>query len=186
METVHPIKEIKKVNAFELFLRRASYRNYFMFVLGINVALRISDLLNLKVKDVKGKKYLKVREVKNNNDKIQLLSLEIRQIISDYVEGMKDDDYLFPSQRGEKPISRVQAYRILNHAAKALGFTELSIGAHTLRKTFGYHFYQKTKDLGLLQEFFGHSSIETTKRYIGLMQEEMDRETENFFIGSRL
>ncbi|WP_298846637.1 hypothetical protein [uncultured Clostridium sp.] len=50
---------------------------------------------------------------------------------------MSDEEYLFQSRKGgNKPISRVQAYRILNNAAKHVRLQE--VGTHTLRKTFGY------------------------------------------------
>ena len=49
-----------------------------------------------------------------------------------------------------------------------------SIGTHTLRKTFGYHFYQKYKDLALLQELFNHSAPSVTLRYIGINQDMID------------
>jgi len=49
-----------------------------------------------------------------------------------------------------------------------------SIGTHTLRKTFGYHFYQKYKDIALLQELFNHSAPSVTLRYIGINQDMID------------
>ena len=65
---------------------------------------------------------------------------------------MNDDDYLFPSRKGDKPITRVQAYRILNDVAEKLGIEE--VGTHTLRKTFGYWHYQQYKDVAILQDIF--------------------------------
>jgi integrase len=72
----------------------------------------------------------------------------------------------------------VQAYRILNKAAKNIGIGE--IGTHTLRKTFGYLFYQKTKDVALLQELFNHSAPSITLRYIGINQDLMDNAMDDF------
>ncbi|MDX9806823.1 MAG: site-specific integrase, partial [bacterium] len=51
---------------------------------------------------------------------------------------------------------------------------------HTLRKTFGYHFYQKTKDVALLQQLFNHSAPSVTLRYIGINQDIMDMAIEDF------
>lgn len=76
------------------------------------------------------------------------------------------------------PIGRVQAYRILNSAAKAVGLSE--IGTHTLRKTFGYHFYQQYKDVALLQELFNHSAPSVTLRYIGINQDALDKAMSGF------
>ncbi|MFL0366188.1 site-specific integrase, partial [Pseudobacillus sp. 179-B 2D1 NHS] len=49
-----------------------------------------------------------------------------------------------------------------------------------MRKTFGYHFYQRTKDVAMLQQIFGHSSPSITLRYIGINDEMVDRVLEDF------
>ncbi|HNZ54779.1 MAG TPA: tyrosine-type recombinase/integrase, partial [bacterium] len=67
---------------------------------------------------------------------------------------------------------------ILNKAAGELGIEE--IGTHTLRKTFGYHFYQKTKDVALLQNIFNHSAPSVTLRYIGINQDIIDSAIDEF------
>jgi len=66
----------------------------------------------------------------------------------------------------------VQAYRILNHSAKSIGLNE--IGTHSMRKSFGYHYYKKTKDIALLMELFNHSSQTVTLRYIGISQDVLN------------
>lgn len=81
-------------------------------------------------------------------------------------------------KRQKRPITRIQAYRILNTAAEKVGLDE--IGTHTLRKTFGYHYYQKTKDVVMLQTIFNHSAPSITLRYIGIQQDEIDKSLEDF------
>ncbi|MFP3813497.1 tyrosine-type recombinase/integrase, partial [Bacillus sp. SIMBA_005] len=56
------------------------------------------------------------------------------------------------------------------------------IGTHTLRKTFGYHFYKQTKDVAMLQEIFNHSDQRTTLRYIGINQDAMNNAMKKFKI----
>jgi len=92
---------------------------------------------------------------------------------------MDPDDYLFPSKKGSH-ISTTQAYRSLQKAAKVLGRDD--IATHTMRKTFGYFYYRKTRDLTFLQEIFNHSAPIITKRYIGLIQEEIDNTLEDFYL----
>jgi integrase len=59
-----------------------------------------------------------------------------------------DSEWLFPSRKGDKPITPTQAYRQLNKASE---FADVdSIGTHTMRKTFGYWFYKQTKDVAKL------------------------------------
>ena len=94
---------------------------------------------------------------------------------------MEEEEYLFQSRKGkDKPISRVQAYRILNSAGAKVGLKE--IGTHTLRKTFGYWHYKQNKDVALLQEIFNHSAPSVTLRYIGINEDIKDNSIENFYL----
>ena len=75
MNTVEPIREIQKILAIKRILKEQSNpRDYLLFTMGINFALRINDLLSLKVKDVLDKKgeiieYLHLREQKTKKEK---------------------------------------------------------------------------------------------------------------------
>lgn len=178
MNYVQPIRDPQKLQEVKAILKRQSYRDYFLFSLGINTGLRISDILPLKVKDVKNKSHISIKELKTKKDKRFRINNALAEIINDYTAGMDPEAYLFPSQKTDGPIKRVQAYKILNKAAAQAGLSE--IGTHTLRKTFGYHFYQQTKDVALLQELFNHSAPSVTLRYIGINQDVMDKAIDGF------
>lgn len=76
---------------------------------------------------------------------------------------MPDDAYIFPSAKSSH--STVNAvYKMFQKSVDLLDHQE--IGTHTLRKTFGYHCYQKTHDIATLMGIFDHSSEKITKRYI--------------------
>jgi integrase len=177
--TVEPIRDIEKIQEIKEYLLRRSYRNYLLFIFGINSGLRISDILPLRVMDVKYAKHLIIKEKKTKNIRKTIITENLRMEIERYTRKMADSEYLFPSQKGNKPISRVQAWQIIHNAAKECG-VEGPIGTHTLRKTFGYHFYQKTKDVAMLQYIFGHSSPEITLRYIGINDEMVSKALEEF------
>jgi len=181
MEYVQPIREKEKLDAMKLELMRSGYKNYMMFVVGINTGLRISDILSLQVKHVKDRTHIVINEQKTGKEKRFKINSFLKQELDKYITGMNEEDYLFPSQKCKnKPITRVQAYRILNAAGEKVGLGE--IGTHTLRKTFGYHFYQKTKDIALLQELFNHSAPSVTLRYIGINQDMMDNAMDDFIL----
>ena len=179
MEIVQPIRQMEVIESMKRELLNNGYRDYVLFVLGINTGLRISDILTLKVSDVKGNN-ITIKELKTSKVKRFKLSSNLKQELERYTSNMNDDSYLFRSQKGDnKPITRVQAYRILTKAAEIVGING-EIGTHTLRKTFGYHFYQKTKDVALLQELFNHSAPSVTLRYIGINQDIIDKAYEEF------
>lgn len=140
------------------------------FTIGITCGLRISDILKLKVVDVKNKTNISIIEKKTKKLKRFELHPELQKDIVKFIQHMKDDDYLFQSRKGiNRPISRIQSYRILNCASSKVGLQE--IGTHTLRKTFGYWHYQLYKDVAILQQIFNHSSPSTTLRYIGITED---------------
>lgn len=178
MKFVQPIRDIHKIEEIKKILESKSKRDRMLFSFGINSGLRISDILPLQVKDVKNKTHVIVHEKKTNKDKRFILLITLRQEIERYIEGMKDEDYLFRSRKSRKPITRVQAYRILNDVAKEVGLEE--IGTHTMRKTFGFWFYQRTKDVAALQELFNHSSPSITLKYIGINADVLDMKMEEF------
>ena len=151
-----------------------------LFVTGINSGLRISDLLQLRVSDVK-RPYFNIREQKTDKVKRIAMTPSLQRELKEYVKDKEDHEFLFKSREGiNKPIGRSMAYKILREAADYVSLE--GIGTHTLRKTFGYHFYQQYKDPALLQEIFNHSSEDITLRYIGVNQDMMDKAIKDFKI----
>ena len=179
MNSVNPIRDPEKIEEMKKILREQSFRNYFLFVAGINVGLRIGDLLPLKVGDVRERSHIIIREQKTGKEKKFRINENLQREVSNYVQELNDEDYLFPSRQGRKrPLTRVSAWRILNSAAKQAGLE--GIGTHTLRKTFGFHYYRMSKDIAMLQKIFNHSSPAVTLRYIGITQDAIDESLEKF------
>lgn len=173
MNTVEPIRDIDKVLDIADYLREKNTRDYVMFMFGIYSGLRISDILLFRVRDVKDKNYISIREKKTDKEKRFPINDDLKPILKKYIEDKEDYEYLFKSPRGNKPISRQQAYNILSAAGKEFGLD--SIGTHTLRKTWGYHAYQTTKDAVGIKEILNHSDISITLRYIGINQDNKDK-----------
>lgn len=177
VEYVDPIKDIDRINEIKRVLRQQSQRDLLLFVFGINTGIRVSDLLTLTVDDIwdgmKIKEFLYIHDLKTNevsafylNNRVQI---ELRNYLAQF--DFKKSDYLFKSKKDAQPISRQQAYRIVNHAAKEVGVVG-KIGMHTLRKTFGYHAYRKGIAISILMKIFNHQSSVETLRYIGIDEEE--------------
>ncbi|WP_340014664.1 site-specific integrase [Paenibacillus sp. FSL K6-1318] len=178
MNFVQPIRDPAIIDEVKEFLRSESERNYMMFTFGINTGLRIQDILKLRVRDVQGE-HLILIEMKTNKKKWIKINAALRRELKKYTEGMERDEYLFQSRQGEnRPIKRDMAYKVMRKAAKRFGLAD--IGTHTMRKTFGYHMYQKTKDISLVQNLLNHSDKSITKRYIGMDQDMMDAAMDNF------
>jgi len=169
------------------YLKLKSNRDYILFMFGIYSGLRISDILPLKVRDLRGRKRLYIREKKTGKEKVIFINKELQAALADYIQYMKDWQYLFPSrQRTSKTkkdqdtrhMTRQRAIQILKQAAFRFGIE--NVGTHTLRKTFGYHMYQDTKDIATIQAIFNHSSPLITLRYIGVDQDKKDNLVRDF------
>jgi integrase len=178
MNTVEPIRDLDIVAKIKWDLRRSSLRNYAFFVLGINTALRISDILKLKVGDLKQHE-LYIRTTKTGKEINLPISDYMRRELRLVMEGRADHEYLFPSRQKKKfdgirkSIDRSVAYRILNKAARKYGLNR--IGTHTLRKTFAYHHYKDKKNVAVLMDLLGHQDEYITLRYIGIAQDDINQ-----------
>lgn len=181
MNPVEPIRDIGKIIEIKRRLQRRNPRDYLLFTLGINTALRISDLLSLRVHDVveesgKVREFLTLREKKTGRDKRVKLNEAAREAIEFYLSSQRDfsqTDWLFKNPHRGIPLSRVQAWRLLNSWAREAGITD-RIGTHTLRKTWGYQARKKGVPLELIQAKLGHSSPAVTRRYIGITADEIE------------
>lgn len=180
MNTVEPIRDQGKIESIKRLLKTSSSRDYLLFVMGINTGLRISDLLQLKIENIslEGRVLDRIYLCEEKTGKTNRIGLNkvCQDALRDYLHetGLKFKQYLFKSIRGEHPIDRIQAYRVINNAAKAVGLN-YRIGTHTLRKTFGYHARQKGVPIELLQKVFNHSTPSITMRYIGITQDEINQ-----------
>lgn len=176
MNVVEPIRDEQIVLDFADFLKEKSERNYVLFMSGIYLGLRISDILPLRVRDVRNVDYLFMTEKKTGKKDRIRINDELKQIYKEYTAGKRDYEFLFPPSRGKKikPITRQRVWQILNEAAREFEYRD-PIGCHSLRKTFGYMLYNETKDVAALQDIFRHSTPEYTKRYIGVTQDSKDK-----------
>ncbi|RFB15373.1 site-specific integrase [Bacillus sp. HNG] len=175
MEFVDPIKDVNKIDEIKAVLKKQSQRDLLLFVFGINTGIKISDLLSLRIEDVWDdsgmKDFLYVKD--SEEVKAYYLNNRIKNELSEYLRTIefRGSDFLFKSKKDNQPISRQQAYRIINHAAREVGIPG-KIGTHTLRKTFGYHAYLKGIAISILMDIYNHHSPSETFKYIGINKEE--------------
>jgi penicillin-binding protein 2B len=111
VKDVQPIRDYDQITDMKWALKRfCGERDYILFLLGINTGLKVSVLLNLKIKDLKKKKKVTVKEGRTKKPRIIHLN-NIYHEIDSYIETLENTEWLFPSRKGDKPISRIQAYR---------------------------------------------------------------------------
>ena len=181
MSTTAPIRDLNDLRALsDYFLRRDEFRNNAMLIVGVHTALRITDLLRLRWSDVYDERleafrpHITLTEQKTGKRKCIALNDEAIAALEQCLLG-RESKYIFAGRKGNRPISRSQAWRIIKDAAVAVGLTDL-ISCHSLRKTWGYHAWVSGAiSPVIIMEIYNHSSYEVTKRYLGIEQDELDR-----------
>lgn len=185
MNTAQPIRnkmELEKLKDYYVTVSPNS-RNYLLVTIGLNTALRISDILSLRWQDVyddTGKKFrshICLTEQKTDKDTKIFINKPLLQALTRHRRSLSasrraPSEYLFYSS-GRKPLSRVQAYRIIRDAAVACGIPG-TISPHSLRKTFGYFAWKSGVAPVMLMNIYNHSSFSVTKRYLGIEQDDRD------------
>lgn len=189
MNTAQPIRETEDLRRIKDYYRTRvpNIRNELLVIIGLNTALRISDVLSLTwemVYDFRGRNYLShiflVEQKTGKSTKIYLNDTVIHTLKRYKNEQEKrgrevlPEQFLFCHSNKNVPISRVQAFRIVKTAAGACGIQGV-ICCHSLRKTFGYHAWQQGVSPALLMNIYNHSSYQVTRRYLGIDQDDRDR-----------
>lgn len=186
MNAALPIKDKAQLADLKNYYRleERNLRNLLLITMGLNTALRISDILCIRWKDVydiENERYYEhmfLTEKKTGKASSIYINQNIISTLEEYrleVELNKtfcEENYLFCGMEKE-PITRVQAYRIIRKAAKACGI-QGTISPHSLRKTFGYFAWKSGVEPVLLMNIYNHSSFSVTKRYLGIEQDDRD------------
>ena len=184
MSTTQPIRNSEKLEIFKDYYKKIkpNKRNYALIITGLNTALRISDLLNLRYSDIYDFKHSKfhshicITEKKTGKRNQIYINRHSKEALENLMNFEKKDEssWIFESQRQkEKPLSRIQAYRIVREAADYAGL-DRCISCHSLRKTFGYHAWKLGSQPAVLMNIYNHSTFQITKRYLGIEQDDRD------------
>ena len=185
MSAARPIRDKNELKMLENFYctEEKNPRNNALIHIGINTALRISDLLQLKWKDIYDfdrkmfHRHIILTEQKTKKETVIAINQNALAAFQQYMKSLgriQPEDYVFPGKYGaSRPLSRSQAFRIIIHATESLHL-EKGISCHSMRKTFGYHAWKAGISPAVLMEVFNHSSYNITKRYLGIEQEDKD------------
>lgn len=133
--------------------------------------LRVSELVNLKLRDVFfDSDFVRVFG-KGNKERLVPLGSHAKRKMQFYIDqsrGIKsikpgEEEIIFLNNRGAR-LTRIMVYNIINNAAKMAGIKR-KISPHSLRHSFATHLLEGGADLRAVQEMLGHSSITTTEIY---------------------
>ncbi len=175
--TVEPIRRLTDIRSIKGLLE-SQPRNYLLFVMGINNGLRVGDLLDLQVMDVKSLKAgetLSIRESKTGKLNVLMINRTVFKALRRYLAELNpnDDAFLFASRKTGDPLTIQAVNALVKKWTRAINLKG-NYGAHTLRKTFGY--IQRTEfgvGFEVLAKRFNHDNPAVTMRYLGLTSDEV-------------
>ena len=161
-------KIIEKIK--DEYRRRGWIRDLILFVLSINTGAKLVNLLDLKVSDIKNKKFLKFKDV-TNITRVFPLNAEIKIMLQEFCNLRKNKEFLFSSKKdSSKAITRIEVFRKFKTVCEVIG-VDGNYSVASWRKTFGYHYYKQFGDILFLQWLFGQTSPQETLDYIGVKED---------------
>lgn len=150
-------------------------RDLALFNLALDSKLRGCDLVKLLVRDVsRGDEVMARSQVVQQKTKRPVMfeiTQKTREALSNWINFKKLTalDYLFPSRHKEKEHITTRHYaRLVNKWVSSIGLDSSAYGTHSLRRTKPTIIYRQTKNLRAVQILLGHTSLESTVRYLGV------------------
>lgn len=185
MKSVAAVKTTDQIATISHMLEKHggdTYRD--IWQLGLNLALRISDLLNLTYDDFAGGETITVIEMKTGKSRIIKLNEKVQTIVKQRQALNSDDKYVFQSvgnraKKLQKPLSRETVARKFAEVGEIIG---IHLGTHSMRKTRGYAMWSAGVPLEVIARVLNHSSPAVTMRYIGLEQADINKTYDDFVL----
>ncbi len=157
-------KVLSKEEVLSLIENTRNLKHRCIISLLYSAGLRRSELLNLKVDDIDGKRMLIcVKATKGNKDRMTVLSPTLLKELRAYYKEYRPQHYLFEGP-GQKAYTASSVLKITSMAAMKSGIRK-KVTPHMLRHSFATHLLENGTDIRHIQLLLGHSSTKTTEVY---------------------
>lgn len=173
---------LSAIDSFD-FTDNTGYRNRLIIKIIIYTGIRVSEILNLKIKDIFNENDVYMLQIRGKGNKPRVVMIK-KSIIENELNNWLDmricnSDLLVCNQKGER-LTQAYVSRIVENILISAGIRKEKNGAHMLRHSFATLLYQKHHDLILVQEALGHSDINTSRIYTHFDKERLRKTTEIF------
>ena len=175
-------KFLNAIDTYE-FSDNTSYRNRLILKIIIYTGIRVSEILNLKIKDIFKEDNVYLLQIKGKGNKPRVVMIKSSIIENDLKHWLDmrvcNSDLLVCNQKGEK-LTQAYISRIVENILISVGIRKEKNGAHMLRHSFATLLYAKHHDLILVQEALGHADINTSRIYTHFDKDRLYKTTEIF------
>ena len=188
MQFVEPIRDTKKISQIKNLLRAENnIRDLLLFELGINSALRISDLLRIQISDLfesslEVRRFFDMKEEKTGKSTRITITPKVRETLWLYAETypqvvQEGTNFVFFQKKtyplGSHAIGRKMSWVFLSRICSEV-WLKGNYWNHSLRKTWGYQARMNTIPLEIIQHKLNHSSLVVTQRYLWITADEIE------------
>lgn len=136
-----------------------------MLYLGYAAGLRVSEVVNLEIKDIDSeRKVITLRAAKGKKDRQVMLSDTLLTVLRTYYKAYRPKRWLFEGENKHEPYSARSLQAVFRQAKYKAGIRK-QVTFHSLRHSFATHLLEGGTDLRIIQELLGHNHINTTLRY---------------------
>jgi integrase/recombinase XerD len=168
--TVLTKEEVKKILDFS-----NNSKSKLMVSLMYACGFRVSELINLKVKDLNFEEKIGyVKQAKGRKDRVFNIPEFILDLLFKQVSKQKDSgsEFVFSGPNGRLSSRNLQ--KIVSKSAKRAGVNK-EVHCHTLRHSFATHLLENGVDIRKIQELLGHSDLSTTQIYTHISTKELKK-----------
>ena len=159
LPTIHSQNEVKRI-----IKAVTNIKHITMLMTGYAGGLRISEIVNLKIKDIDSERMvINIRNAKGKKDRQVSLSPLLLKQLRIYYKDYHPKEYLFEGMDGG--MYSVRSLQQVFKAAKKSSGNQKSGGIHSLRHSFATHLLEQGTDIKIIQELLGHNSLKTTEKY---------------------
>ena len=184
MQEVEAVKTAEQRQQVEAHLAGQGVIYADIWKVGVNTALRISDLLSLTMADVRSldaeQPALKIKEQKTGKLRKIVVNQSALGVMQQRLTDHPDHVWLFQSdavnrnrREPPKPINRRSVSRVFERVGQKVA-PKVALGTHSMRKTRGYAMHKAGRSIESIAKVLNHSSPAVTMRYIGLVQQDID------------
>jgi integrase/recombinase XerD len=168
-------KLLNEVEIARLFNALSNKKHKAMLFTIYSAGLRVSELVNLKIRDIDSKRMqIFLERAKGKKDRIVNLSPVLLGILRVYIKTCipQPKNYLFESEQTLTAYPTRTVQQIFSNAKTKAGIRK-EVGIHSLRHSFATHLLDKGTDIKYIKELLGHFNIKTTERYLHVSKKQL-------------
>jgi len=165
--TLPPVMSVEEVRRLIDGVSNIKHRTIIMLL--YSTGMRLSEIAKLKIADIDSKNMrIKIVQGKGAKDRFTILSKQVLLELRAYYVIYKPTEYLFNGYRPGKPMSARNIEHLVQKAIINIGLASKHYTVHTIRHSFATHLVDNGADLHTVKELLGHTSLQTTMRYMHL------------------